>query len=129
MHVTFNGVMENVVGSIEGQDLSDKEFLCMAHLDHYRPGAMDNASGCSVLLEAAETLNHLIDKGELPVPSGRFASSLVPKGTCRTSILIRSEAIEEYYWILDSRYRGRQAAHCRGSSSYSRLPLPRRLRT
>src|SRR5262249_8650832 len=54
---TFDGVMENILGSIQGSNGTDEEFLCMAHLDHYRPGAMDNASGCSVLLEAAEVLS------------------------------------------------------------------------
>lgn len=72
---TFDGVMENVVGSIEGTDLADEEFLCMAHLDHYRPGAMDNASGCAVLLEAGDALATLVSDGRLPAPrrSLRFA--------------------------------------------------------
>jgi hypothetical protein len=65
---TFDGVMENVVGSIEGGALASEEFLCMAHLDHYRPGAMDNASGCSVLLEAANVLSRLVKDGGLPRP-------------------------------------------------------------
>lgn len=77
---TFNGVMENVVGSIEGRELGEEEFLCMAHLDHYRPGAMDNASGCSVLLEAAETLTRLIETGELPRPSRSIRFLFGPEG-------------------------------------------------
>lgn len=78
--LTFSGVMENVVGSIEGQDLAEQEFLNMAHLDHYRPGAMDNASGCSVLLEAAESLNRLIDAGKLPRPRRSIRFLFGPEG-------------------------------------------------
>src|SRR5581483_2652167 len=77
---TFNGVMENVVGSIEGDALAEEEFLCMAHLDHYRPGAMDNASGCSVLLEAAETINRLIDDGKLARPRRSIRFLFGPEG-------------------------------------------------
>ncbi len=76
---TFSGVMENVLGSIEGTDL-DEEFLCMAHLDHYRPGAMDNASGCSVLLEAADSLNRLIEAGRLPRPRRSIRFLFGPEG-------------------------------------------------
>lgn len=77
---TFNGVMENVIGSIEGDDLAHEEFICMAHLDHYRAGAMDNSSGCAVLLEAAECLNRLIDEGKLPRPRRSIRFLFGPEG-------------------------------------------------
>jgi hypothetical protein len=77
---TFDGVMENILGTIEGNGSVDEEFLCMAHLDHYRPGAMDNASGCSVLLEAAEVLNRLIARGSLPRPRRSIRFLFGPEG-------------------------------------------------
>ena len=39
------------------------------HLDHPRPGANDNASGCVAILEVARTLASLIDDGIVPRPS------------------------------------------------------------
>ncbi|MCZ7569103.1 MAG: M28 family peptidase [Ardenticatenaceae bacterium] len=77
---TFDGVMENVLGTIEGEELPEEEFLCMAHLDHYRPGAMDNNSGCAVLLEAADSINRLIKAGTLPRPRRSIRFLFGPEG-------------------------------------------------
>ncbi len=77
---TFDGVMENVLGSLEGADGVDEEFVCMAHLDHYRPGAMDNAAGCAALLEAARSLSRLIDAGTLPRPRRSIRFLFGPEG-------------------------------------------------
>jgi len=44
----------------------DIHFTC--HLDHPRPGANDNASGCVSILEVARTLNALIKNNILPRP-------------------------------------------------------------
>ena len=41
-------------------------FSC--HLDHPRPGANDNASGCSTILEVARTLRKLIDEKRIAAP-------------------------------------------------------------
>jgi hypothetical protein len=38
------------------------------HLDHQRPGANDNASGCVTILESARLLNRLIGSGKLTRP-------------------------------------------------------------
>jgi hypothetical protein len=45
-----------------------QEILFIAHLDHYQPGAIDNASGSAALLELACSLKRLIDEGRLPPP-------------------------------------------------------------
>ncbi len=55
--------------AITGSDKSDEEIHFTCHLDHPRPGANDNASGCVSILEVARTLNTLIKKGILPRPS------------------------------------------------------------
>jgi aminopeptidase YwaD len=48
--------------------LESEEIIYTCHLDHPRPGANDNASGCVSILEAARVLKHLVDKQILPVP-------------------------------------------------------------
>lgn len=53
---------------IEGASSND-EIVFTCHLDHPRPGANDNASGCVAVLEAARTLKTLIDAGKLPHPA------------------------------------------------------------
>jgi hypothetical protein len=52
---------------IPGKDRS-KEIVFSCHLDHPSPGANDNASGCSGILEIARSLNTLIASGRLPKP-------------------------------------------------------------
>ncbi|HLL31417.1 MAG TPA: M28 family peptidase, partial [Allosphingosinicella sp.] len=52
---------------IPGRDRS-KEILFSCHLDHPSPGANDNASGCSGILEIARTFQRLIAEGRLPKP-------------------------------------------------------------
>ncbi|HYG49075.1 MAG TPA: M28 family peptidase [Allosphingosinicella sp.] len=52
---------------IPGRDRT-KEILFSCHLDHPSPGANDNASGCSGILEIARTFQRLIAEGRLPRP-------------------------------------------------------------
>src|SRR5262249_10135877 len=61
------GSYEVVTATIEGSDrsLKDQEIVFSCHLDHQRPGANDNASGCATILEVARTLRKLIDAGRL----------------------------------------------------------------
>ena len=62
---------EVVTAVIPGSDprLKDQEIAFSCHLDHQRPGANDNASGCVTILEAARTLQTLIGDGKLARPA------------------------------------------------------------
>jgi aminopeptidase YwaD len=44
------------------------EIVLSCHLDHQRPGANDNASGCATILETGRTLAKLIREGKLAAP-------------------------------------------------------------
>lgn len=74
---------------IQGADpvLKNEEIAFTCHLDHPRPGANDNASGCTAILEVARTLQKLIDDGKIARPkrSIRFIWSPEIEGT--TSLL------------------------------------------
>jgi predicted small lipoprotein YifL len=65
------GNYEVVTAAIPGADqkLKDEEIAFSCHLDHQRPGANDNASGCVTILEVARTLQKLIADGNLARPS------------------------------------------------------------
>ncbi len=64
------GAYEVVTATIPGADprLAEEEIGFSCHLDHQRPGANDNASGCVAILEAARTLAKLIAEGRLQRP-------------------------------------------------------------
>jgi aminopeptidase YwaD len=65
------GFTEVVTATIPGADpkLKDEEIAFSCHLDHQRPGANDNASGCVTILEVARTLQKLINDGKLTRPA------------------------------------------------------------
>jgi aminopeptidase YwaD len=56
-----------VTATIDGES-DDVEIAYSCHLDHQRPGANDNASGCVTILEVARTLQKLIADGKLARP-------------------------------------------------------------
>ena len=58
-----------VTATIAGTDPQAGEVVYSCHLDHQRPGANDNASGCVTILESARVLNSLIASGKLPRPA------------------------------------------------------------
>jgi len=65
------GFYEVVTATIPGADplLKNEEIAFSCHLDHQRPGANDNASGCATILEVARTLQKLIAEGAVPRPA------------------------------------------------------------
>ena len=59
---------ETLVGTIPGSDPAAGEIVFSCHLDHQKPGANDNASGCAANLEIARTLKTLVDTKRIPTP-------------------------------------------------------------
>ncbi|MCU1239691.1 MAG: hypothetical protein JWO71_417 [Candidatus Acidoferrum typicum] len=62
---------EVVTATIPGADakLKEEEIAFSCHLDHQRPGANDNVSGCVTILEVARTLQKLTSEGKLARPA------------------------------------------------------------
>ncbi|MCK5401951.1 MAG: DUF4910 domain-containing protein [Flavobacteriaceae bacterium] len=79
------GNYEILTAVIEGSDskLKHEEIAFTCHLDHPRPGANDNASGCVAILEVARTLKKLIDENKIERPKRtiRFIWSPEIEGT------------------------------------------------
>jgi hypothetical protein len=65
------GAYSIVTAKISGADakLKDEEIVFSCHLDHPRPGANDNASGCAAILEVGRTLSKLIAEGKIQRPA------------------------------------------------------------
>jgi aminopeptidase YwaD len=63
------GAWTVVTATIPGTDSGAGEIVYSCHLDHQRPGANDNGSGCVTILESARVLNRLIGSGALQRPS------------------------------------------------------------
>ena len=77
-HITLHAVVragnddaigyETLVATIPGTDAAAGDIVFSCHLDHEKPGANDNASGCAANLEIARTLKTLIDAKRIPAP-------------------------------------------------------------
>jgi len=73
------GNLEVVSGTIPGAAYPDEEIVVTAHLDHYKPGANDNASGSAAILEMARTMRRLIETRDLPQPLRTIRFMWVPE--------------------------------------------------
>jgi aminopeptidase YwaD len=60
------GAYDIASATIPGRGAGEIVFSC--HLDHPRPGANDNASGCAAILEAARALRKLVAEKRLAPP-------------------------------------------------------------
>jgi aminopeptidase YwaD len=77
-HITLHAVVrarnddaigyETLVATIPGTDPAAGDIVFSCHLDHEKPGANDNASGCAANLEIARTLKTLIEAKRIPPP-------------------------------------------------------------
>jgi hypothetical protein len=84
------GAYEIVTATLPGTDpRADQEIAFSCHLDHQRPGANDNASGCVTILEVARTLAALIESGRLPRPA-RTIRFLWPPEIEGTTVLLNA---------------------------------------
>jgi aminopeptidase YwaD len=66
---------KTLIAEIPGNTRPDQRIVLVAHLDHYRPGANDNASGSATLLEIARGIASGIQTGTLQ-PPGRTLTFL-----------------------------------------------------
>ena len=78
---------EVVTATIDGTSDSDTEIAYSCHLDHQRPGANDNASGCVTILEVARTLQKLITDGKLARPARTLRFIWPPEVEGTTTLL------------------------------------------
>lgn len=71
-HVTTSFVeapLKTLVAEIPGSVKPEQRIVLVAHLDHYKPGANDNASGSATLLEILRSVALGIQQGKIPKPA------------------------------------------------------------
>lgn len=62
----FDGNMPVLEAVLAGSDFPAQEIIIMGHLDHYKPGANDNASGSAGMMEMVRSIVNLTQNGEIP---------------------------------------------------------------
>ncbi len=115
------GNYEVVTATIPGADakLKEEEIAFGCHLDHQRPGANDNASGCATILEVARTLQKLINEGKLARPA-RTIRFIFPPEIEGTMALLNARAAQ-FMIYLDE--HGRTAERNQPVQPGNQLPV------
>ncbi len=62
----FDGSMPILEAKIVGDEFPNQEIIIMAHLDHYKPGANDNASGSAGMVEMIRNILALVGREDIP---------------------------------------------------------------
>jgi hypothetical protein len=68
-----SGKLRTLVGEIPGREKPTERVVFIAHLDHYKPGANDNASGSATLAEMLLTFVSLLKQGKILTPARTLA--------------------------------------------------------
>jgi aminopeptidase YwaD len=91
------GSYDVVTATIPGRDPARRDELIVfsCHLDHPRPGANDNASGCATILEIARALNQLIRDGRIPPPARTLKFVWPPEIEGTLALLTASPGLPE----------------------------------
>ena len=75
----IEGTMPTIDARFVGAERPEQEVVLMGHLDHYRPGANDNASGCAGMVEIIRNIASLVEKGEIPAPRRTIRFLFLPE--------------------------------------------------
>ncbi len=68
-----SGRLRTLVAEIPGREKPSERVVFVAHLDHYKPGANDNASGSATLTEMLSTFVSLLNQGKILTPARTLA--------------------------------------------------------
>jgi len=85
-HPSHYDIVTAVIPGADGA-LKDEEIAFSCHLDHQKPGANDNASGCVTILEVARSLQALIGSGKLARPARTLRFIWPPEVEGTTTLL------------------------------------------
>jgi hypothetical protein len=63
------GSIKTLQAEIPGRSKPNERIVLVAHVDHYKPGANDNASGAATLLEILRSVATAVQNGDIPPPA------------------------------------------------------------
>jgi hypothetical protein len=119
----FPGEYEIVTAEIPGKEKASEEILFTAHLDHYKPGANDNASGSSAILEIARSLNKLIKENKIETPKRTVRFMWVPEVYGTMAYLAgHPNAFEKTIAVINMDMVGENMRKCKSSLHLYRTP-------
>lgn len=91
----IEGEMPTIDARFVGKELPGQEVILMGHLDHYKPGANDNASGCAGLVEIIRNIADLVGRGKIPPPRRTVRFLFLPELHGATAYTSRHQDVGE----------------------------------
>ncbi|MFC2164758.1 DUF4910 domain-containing protein [Acidobacteriota bacterium] len=91
----FDGNMPILEAVIPGKDIPEQEIIVMGHLDHYKPGANDNASGSAGMMEMVRNIVDLVRRGDIPPLKRTMRFLWVPEMHGTAPYLVEHENIDK----------------------------------
>jgi len=91
----FDGDMPVLEAKIVGKEFPLQEIIIMGHLDHYKPGANDNASGSAGMFEMARNIISLVKKGDIPPLKRTIRFLWLPEMHGAVAYLTEHQALKE----------------------------------
>ncbi len=91
----FDGDMPVLEAKIVGKEFPLQEIIIMGHLDHYKPGANDNASGSAGMFEMARNIISLVEKGDIPPLKRTIRFLWLPEMHGAVAYLTEHQALKE----------------------------------
>lgn len=91
----FDGDMPVLEAEIIGKEIPFQEIIVMGHLDHYKPGANDNASGSAGMFEMARSIMSLVERGDIPPLKRTIRFLWLPEMHGAIAYLTEHQALKE----------------------------------
>ncbi len=73
------GDMPTLEALLVGSEFPQQEIVVMGHLDHYKPGGNDNASGTAGMVEILRNIRSLVERGAIKKPKRTIRFLWVPE--------------------------------------------------
>jgi len=75
----IEGEMPTIDAWFPGSEHPEQEVILMGHLDHYKPGANDNASGCAGMVEIIRNIASMVERGVMGPPRRTIRFLFLPE--------------------------------------------------
>ena len=75
----IEGEMPTIDAWFPGSEHPEQEVILMGHLDHYKPGANDNASGCAGMVEIIRNIASMVERGVMEPPRRTIRFLFLPE--------------------------------------------------
>jgi hypothetical protein len=117
------GDMPVLEAKLQGEVYPKQEIIVMGHLDHYKPGANDNASGCAGMVEMIRNILTLIEREDIPPLKRTIRFLFVPEIHGTIAYLSEHEELRDKAIIgLNLDMIGEDLATCQSSFNLTCSP-------